>query len=66
MAESQEVFEALKKYMSEAPLLAKPKPGEVLYLYMAVSNTTLGAVLVREELKVQKPIYYVRKTLHGA
>ena len=66
MAESQEVFEALKKYMSEAPLLAKPKPGEVLYLYMVVSNTALGAVLVRKESKIQKSIYYVSKILHGA
>ncbi|KAK1384714.1 DNA/RNA polymerases superfamily protein [Heracleum sosnowskyi] len=64
--ESQEAFETLKKYMAEAPLLAKPKPGEILYLYLAVSNTALGAVLVKEELKVQKPVYYVSKILHGA
>ncbi|KAK1404438.1 hypothetical protein POM88_004043 [Heracleum sosnowskyi] len=47
--------------MAEAPLLAKPKPGEILYLYLAVSSTALGAVLVKEELKVQKPIYYAHK-----
>ncbi|KAK1363785.1 hypothetical protein POM88_039346 [Heracleum sosnowskyi] len=50
--ESHEAFEVLKKYMAEAPLLAKPKPGEILYLYLEVSNTALGVVLVKEELKV--------------
>ena len=64
--ESQQAFEALKKYMAESPLLAKPNPGEVLYLYLAVSNNALGAVLIKEESKVQKPIYYVSKILHGA
>ncbi|KAK1365091.1 hypothetical protein POM88_040652 [Heracleum sosnowskyi] len=63
---SQEAFEALKKYLTEAPLLAKPKPGETLYLYLEVSNTALGAVLVKEKSKVQKPIYYVSKILHRA
>ena len=64
--ESQQAFEALKEYMAKAPLLAKPNPGEVLYLYLAVSNNALGAVLIKEESKVQKPIYYVSKILHGA
>ncbi|KAK1372212.1 hypothetical protein POM88_028405 [Heracleum sosnowskyi] len=50
--ESQEAFEALKKYMAGPPLLAKPKPGEVLYLYLAVSNTALRAVLWSLEILV--------------
>ncbi|KAK1368103.1 hypothetical protein POM88_034195 [Heracleum sosnowskyi] len=64
--ESQEAFEKLKKYMAEAPLLAKPSPEDTLYLYLAASDQALGAVLVMEERKVQKPVYYVSKILHGA
>ncbi|XP_074359948.1 uncharacterized protein LOC141700073 [Apium graveolens] len=36
--ERQEAFEHLKKYMSETPLLAKPSPEDILYLYLAVSK----------------------------
>ncbi|XP_063942737.1 uncharacterized protein LOC135150384 [Daucus carota subsp. sativus] len=65
-SESQEAFEQLKKYMAEPPLLSKPVDGETLYVYLAVSEKALSAVLVREDRKIQKPVYYVSKILHGA
>ena len=37
--------------------------GEELVVYLSVSPTTVSAVLIREEDKVQKPIYYVIKVL---
>ena len=40
--------------------------GEVLFLYSVVSSTVVRAALVREEDKVQKPVYYVNRALHGA
>ena len=64
--ESQKAFEDFKRYMATPPLLSKPSQGEVLYLYLAVSDKALSAVLVKQEDKVQKPIYYVNKVLHGA
>ena len=64
--ESQEAFEELKKYMAEAPLLAKPSPEDILYLYLAISEKALSGVLVKEDEKVQNPVYYVSKVLHGA
>ncbi|KAL8134680.1 hypothetical protein AgCh_009635 [Apium graveolens] len=64
--ENQKAFEELKKYMAQAPLLAKPSLNEVLFLYLVISESALSAVLVKEELKVQKPVYYVSKILHGA
>ncbi|XP_074326549.1 uncharacterized protein LOC141664497 [Apium graveolens] len=48
--ESQMAFEELKKYMTQALLLAKPILNETLYLYLAVSENALSAVLVKEEL----------------
>ena len=38
----------------------------MLYLYLVVSDKALSAVLVKQEDKVQKPIYYVSKVLYGA
>ncbi|XP_074374492.1 uncharacterized protein LOC141714895 [Apium graveolens] len=64
--ENQKSFEELKKYMAQAPLLAKPALNEVLYLYLAVSENALSVVLFKKELKVQKPIYYISKILHEA
>ncbi|XP_074327716.1 putative mitochondrial protein AtMg00860 [Apium graveolens] len=64
--ESQEAFEQLNKYMTEAPLLAKPCPEDTLHLYLAVSEQSVSAVFIKEENKLQKPVYYVRKVIHGA
>ncbi|XP_056688541.1 uncharacterized protein [Spinacia oleracea] len=53
----------LKKYLMTPPLLSKPKEGEVLQLYLAVSTTAVSAVLAREDEKQQLPIYYISKSL---
>ena len=53
-------FDELKKYMAEPPLLSKPIDGEVLCVYLAVSEQALSAVLVRDELKIQKPVTLAR------
>ncbi|XP_074351430.1 uncharacterized protein LOC141690540 [Apium graveolens] len=47
--------------MTEAPFLSKPSPEDTLYLYLAVFEQAVSAVLVKEEQKLQKPVYYVRK-----
>ena len=47
--ECQKAFEDLKKYLSSLPLLSLSKPGEELYLYLAVSQAAVSAALVREE-----------------
>ena len=49
MDECQKAFEDLKKYLSSPPLLSPSKPGEELYLYIAVSQAAVSAALVREE-----------------
>ena len=64
--ECQQAFEELKAYLSAPPLLSPLQPGEELFLYLAVSPTTVSAALIREEEKVQKPIYYASRALRGA
>ena len=58
MAECQQEFEDLKAYLSSLPLLSPSKPGEEFFLYLAVSLAAVSAALIREEDKVQKPVYY--------
>ena len=45
----QTTFDNLKAYLSSPPLLSSSKPGEELYLYLAVSHAAVSAALVREE-----------------
>ena len=60
------MFEELKNYLGSSPLLAKPEPGEELFLYLAVFLVALAAVVIKEEAKIQRPIYYISRTLRDA
>ena len=62
----KEALQELKKYLTSPPLLSKPKDGEQLSIYPAVSDTTVSSLLVREEDGKQLPIYYVSKSLLDA
>ena len=44
----------------------RPKVEEVLFAYIVVASHTVSLVLVRVDSNVQRPIYYVRKSLHEA
>ncbi|XP_063949875.1 uncharacterized protein LOC135152721 [Daucus carota subsp. sativus] len=59
-------FEEIKEYLVKAPLLLRPDPKETLQLYLAVSDRTLGAVLVKEHEKNQHPVFYVSHMLRDA
>ena len=64
-AECQQAFEELKAYLSSPPQLNPSQLEEELFLYLAVFPAAISAALVREEEKVQKPVYYVSRALHG-
>ncbi|KAL0456344.1 UNVERIFIED_CONTAM: hypothetical protein Slati_0973600 [Sesamum latifolium] len=55
-----------KRYLVSPPLLTKPKVGETLCVYLAVSESAISAVLVRQEGREHQPIYYVSIVLQGA
>ena len=44
-------------------MLSPSQPGEELFLYLAVSPAVVSAALIREEKKVQKPVYYASQAL---
>ena len=56
----------MKAYLSAPPLLNPSQPGEELFLYLVVSPAAVSAALIREEEKVQKPVYYASRALRGA
>lgn len=64
--ECKEAFSKLKTALKELPTLQAPNPDEPLYLYVASSETTISAVLVTENDKIQKPVFYFSRTLQGA
>ena len=64
--ECEAAFQEPKRYLSSPPLLSPSKEGENLYLYLAVSASTVNAALIREEGKKQLPFYYVSQAFQGA
>ena len=62
----EEAFAALKTYLSSPPILVSPFEGELLTLYMAVSNFLTSAILVRDKDRVQHPVYYCSRALRRA
>lgn len=62
--EAHQAFEELKKYLGSMPLLSKPELGEEFYLYLAMFPVAISTMLVREEGKSQRRVYYIIKVLH--
>ncbi|GKV01449.1 hypothetical protein SLEP1_g14000 [Rubroshorea leprosula] len=62
----QVAFDELKAYLNSLPLLTKAQEGEILYLYLRISDTAISSVLVREVGKQQQLVYYASKVLQGA
>ena len=72
-AKCEEAFSALKTYLSSPPpppppplILVSPIEGELLTLYLAVSDFSTSVVLVRVKDRVQHPVYYYNRALRGA
>ena len=47
-------------------MLSPSQPGEELFLYLAVSPAIVSATLIKEEERVQKPVYYASRALRGS
>ena len=61
----QEAFNKLKEHLASPPVLTKAQQGKPLYLYLAVAEEAVSSVLVREEEKRQRSVYYASKQLIG-
>ena len=59
-------FQQLKEYLSKPPIMSSPEVDEVLFAYLAVAPHAVSFVLIREDSGVQRPVYYVSKSLNEA
>ena len=46
--------------------MSKPEVDEVLFAYIAVASHAVSWVLIWIDSGIQKPVYYVSKSLHEA
>ena len=45
--ECEAAFQDLKRYLTQAPMLSAPEPGEDLFMYLSVSEHAVSAILLR-------------------
>ena len=63
----QSAFEEIKRYLSQPPILSSLQPGERLYLYLAVTDWVVSAVLILSlSPQEQRPMYFISKALVDA
>ena len=56
----------MKEYLSQPLIKSKLEEEEVLFAYIAVALRAVSLVLVRVDDGVQRPVYYVSKSLQEA
>ena len=59
----EEAFSALKTYLSSLPILVSPSEGELLTLYLAVSDFSTSVLHVKDKDLVQHSVYYCSRAL---
>ena len=59
----EEAFSVLKTYQSSSPVLVSPSEGELLTIYLVVSDFSTSTALVRERDKIQQSVYYCSRVL---
>ena len=57
-------FQQLKGYLSRPPIMSSPLTDEVLFSYIMVAYPVVSLLLIRVDNGVQRPVYYVSKSLH--
>ena len=59
-------FQQLKEYLSRPPIMSRLEVDEVLFAYIVVAFHAVSLVLIRVDSGVQRPVYYMSKSLHEA
>nr|XP_023886039.1 uncharacterized protein LOC111998168 [Quercus suber] len=59
-------FQQFKEYLTRPPIMSSPKIDEVLFAYVIVALYAVSLVLIRVDRGIQRPVYYVNKSLHEA
>ena len=64
--ESVLAFQQLKEYLSRPPIMSSLEEDEVLFAYIAVASHVVSLVLIQVDSGVQRPVYYMSKSLYEA
>ena len=59
-------FQQLKQYLYRPPIMSSPVVDEVLFAYIVVTLYAISFVLIRVDSGIQRPVYYVSKSLNEA
>ena len=59
-------FQQLKQYLSRPLIMSSPVVDEVLFAYIVVAIYAISFVLIRVDSGIQRPVYYVSKSLNEA
>ena len=59
-------FQELKRYLSHPPIMSSLVVDEVLFAYLAVALYAISLVLIQVDNGIQRPVYYVSKSLNEA
>ena len=59
-------FQQLKEYLSRSPIMSSLEVDEVLFAYLAIASYAISFVMIRVDGGIQRPVYYVSKSLHEA
>ena len=56
---------AIKQYLTEQPIMASPEAGDMLYLYLVISDVLISAAFFKEdENQKQRTLFFIRKSLY--
>ena len=59
-------FKQLKEYLSRPSIMFSPEMDEVLFAYIVLAPHAVTLVLIRVDSGIQRPTYYMSKSLHEA
>ena len=59
-------FQQLKDNLARLSVMSNPEPDEVLFAYIAMASYAVSLVLIWVDNGIQRPMYYVSKSLHEA
>ena len=57
-------FQQLKDYLARPPIMSSPEPDDIIFAYIAVAPYDVSLVLIWVDCDVQRPVYYLSKSLH--
>ena len=59
-------FQELKRYLFHPPIMSSLVVDEILFAYIAVALYTISLVLIWVDSGIQRPVYYMSKSLNEA